>query len=465
MNPTKHQPMIDLFVKALGAAYVLTGEAIEPKYKTDWQHTAVREPLVVLRPSDTAQVAAIMKICHQHDHSVTVQGGMTGLVAGGLPDDGQVVISMERLNGVEEIDPASSTMTVWAGTPLQLVQEAATKANLYFAVDLGARGSCQVGGNISTNAGGNRVIRYGMMREQILGLEVVLADGTIVTSLNKMLKNNAGYDLKQLFIGSEGTLGIVTRAVLRLHARTPGYFTAFCALATPDAAVQFLAHLKQTGGALMSYEVMWPDFYDFMTQRVPGIRTPLPTRAAAYALIELATDLSEHDQTRYSALLETAMEYGWVTDAAIAQSGKEAADFWRLRDAVSEFPVLWSPYRGYDISLPIGDMSRFVASLQAAFTAEFPTSEYAHFGHIGDSNLHVVIHVPGTRAAFPAAAIDACVYEMVRKFGGSISAEHGIGLNKKKYLHYTRNASEMALMKLIKSTLDPKNLLNPGKVI
>lgn len=457
--------LLSAFERILGQQHVLCGEKIEPRYKTDWQHTAVRQPLVVLRPANTTQLSAVLKLCHAHDRSVTVQGGMTGLVAGGLPDDGQVVISMERMSGVEEVDTAASTMTVWAGTPLQIAQEAAAHANLYFAVDLGARGSCQVGGNISTNAGGNRVIRYGMMREQILGIEVVLADGTIITSLNKMLKNNAGYDLKQLFIGSEGTLGVVTRAVLRLHAKTPGYFTAFCALEHPENAVDFLAHLKQVGGSLMSYEVMWPDFYDFMTQRVPGIRTPLPTRAAAYALIELATDLSEHDQLRYASLLEHAMEKGWVTDAAIAQSGKEAADFWRLRDAVSEFPVLWSPYRGYDISLPIGDMSRFVATLQTAFRQTFPTSEYAHFGHIGDSNLHVVIHVPGPRETFPAAAIDECVYALVREFDGSISAEHGIGLNKKKYLHYSRNDAEMDLMRRIKLALDPKNILNPGKVL
>ena len=244
---------LDALTHVLGHNHVLTGDRIEPRHKTDWQHTAIREPLAVLRPADTAELSAVLKLRHAYDQSVTVQGGMTGLVAGGLPDDGQIVIAMERLSGVQEVDTAACTMTVWAGTPLQIAQEAATKANLYFAVDLGARGSCHVGGNISTNAGGNRVIRYGMMREQILGLEVVLADGTVVTSLNKMLKNNAGYDLKQLFIGSEGTLGIVTRAVLRLHARTPGYFTAFCALSEPEAAVDFLAHLKQTGGSLLSY--------------------------------------------------------------------------------------------------------------------------------------------------------------------------------------------------------------------
>lgn len=459
------QSFIQALEDAIGKQYVLSGDAIEPRYKTDWQKSAERQPLAVVKPVNTEEVSTVMKLCHQHNQAVTVQGGMTGLVSGGLPEDGQVVLSMERMSGIAEIDTDASTMTVWAGTPLQVVQEAAEKAGLYFAVDLGARGSCQIGGNISTNAGGNRVIRYGMMREQILGLEAVMADGTVVNCLNKMIKNNAGYDLKQLFIGSEGTLGIVTLAVLRLHALTPGYFTAFCGLSSPEAAVKLLAHLKVVGGALMSYEVMWPDFYDFMTQRVPGVRTPLPTKSPAYVLIEMASDLSEHDQQRYSDLLESAMEQGIVVDAAIAQSGKEADEFWHLRDAVSEFPVIWSPYRGYDISLPIGDMAKFVSTLQYRLCDAVPSCEYAHFGHIGDSNLHVVVHVPGTRETFPALAVDECIYGTVREFGGSISAEHGIGLKKKKYLHYSRNESELSLMKLLKNTLDPKNILNPGKVI
>lgn len=332
--------LVEELRQAAGTGQVLSGADIRPVHRTDWRKSTVHDPIAVVCPVTTAQVAAAMQVCARHGHPVTVQGGMTGLVGGGLPDDGDVVISLERLTGVEEIDKAASTMTVWAGTPLQVVQEAAAQAGLCFAVDLGARGSCQVGGNISTNAGGNRVIRYGMMREQVLGLEVVLADGTVVTSLNKMLKNNAGYDIKQLFIGSEGTLGIVTRAVLRLHARTPGYFTAFCALANPESAVSLLSSLKRLGGALMSFEVMWPDFYDLMTSRIPGVRAPLSTRAGAYVLIELASDLSAHDQGRYAAILESAMDSGWVTDAAIAQSAKEAADFWRVRDAVSEYPVI-----------------------------------------------------------------------------------------------------------------------------
>jgi FAD/FMN-containing dehydrogenase len=457
--------LIEALRHAVGADQVFAGEDIPPAHRTDWRKTAVRNPVAVVVPMTTGQVSAAMQVCHDCRQAVTVQGGLTGLVGGALPDDGDVVISLERLSGVEEIDRAACTMTVGAGTPLQVVQEAATHAGLYFAVDLGARGSCQVGGNISTNAGGNRVIRYGMMREQVLGLEVVLADGTIVTSLNKMLKNNAGYDLKQLFIGSEGTLGIVTRAVLRLHARTPGYFTAFCALADPNAAVSLLARLKELGGALMSFEVMWPDFYDLMTTRVPGLRAPLPTRAGAYALIELGSDLSAHDTGRYSAVLESAMDSGWVTDAAVAQSAKEAADFWRVRDAVSEYPQIWTPYAGYDISLPIGVISAFVSQLQTELRSRFPECEHNHFGHIGDSNLHVTVHVPGSQAQFPRAAIDACVYELVGRYAGSISAEHGIGVTKKKYLHYSRSDAELALMRRIKAALDPLNILNPGKVI
>ena len=462
---TSTADLVEALRQAVGADLVVVGEGITPVHRTDWRKTTVRDPIAVVCPTTTGQVSAAMQVCHRLRHPVTVQGGMTGLVGGALPNDGDVVISLERLTGVEEIDRAACTMTVAAGTPLQVVQEAAAHAGLYFAVDLGARGSCQVGGNISTNAGGNRVIRYGMMREQVLGLEVVLADGTIVTSLNKMLKNNAGYDLKQLFIGSEGTLGIVTRAVLRLHARTPGYFTAFCALASPDAAVSLLARLKGLGGALMSFEVMWPDFYDLMTTRIPGLRAPLSTRAGAYALIELASDLSAHDQGRYGTVLESAMDSGWVTDAAVAQSAKEAADFWRVRDAVSQYPVIWTPYAGYDISLPIGVISDFVSRLQSELRSGFPGCEHNHFGHIGDSNLHVTVHVPGAAEQFPRAQIDACVYAMVGRYGGSISAEHGIGVTKKKYLHYSRNDAELALMRRIKVALDPQNILNPGRVI
>lgn len=458
--------LIDGLVQVLGSAHVLTGADIPDKYQTDWFKAHVITPLAVARPATPEQVAQVLTICHQHRQSVTIQGGMTGLVGGGIPQASDVVLSLERLVGIEEIDTAAATMTVLAGTPLQTVQEAAREAGLLFAVDLGARGSCQIGGNIATNAGGNRVIRYGMMREQVLGLEVVLADGTRVSSLNKMLKNNASYDLKHLFIGSEGTLGVVTRAVLRLHPLPVSTCTAWCTLPGYDAVVAFLRHAQtQLGGMLSAFEVMWPDFYDLVTQRVPDRRAPIPHGSSLYVLLEAEGNDQQGDMERFSAMLESALERGWVEDASIAQSLKEREEFWRVRDAVSEFPLMWSPYCGYDVSLPIGRIGEFVERLQEKLRARFPGCEHVHFGHIGDSNLHVGVHLAAKWGPFPEPEFDACVYTLLREYGGSVSAEHGIGTHKMAYLGYSRTPEEMAVMTSLKNALDPLKLLNPGKVL
>ncbi len=458
--------LINGLMQALGPAHVLTGVDIPDKCKTDWYQAHVAAPLAVVRPATPAQVGQVLALCHRHRQSVTTQGGMTGLVGGGVPQAGDLVLSLERLNGIEEIDTAAATMTVLAGTPLQTVQEAARQAGLLFAVDLGARGSCQIGGNIATNAGGNRVIRYGMMREQVLGLEVVLADGTVVNSLNKMLKNNAGYDLKHLFIGSEGTLGVVTRAVLRLHPLPSSTCTAWCALPDYDAVIAFLRHAQaQLGGSLSAFEVMWPDFYDLVTQRIPNMRTPLRPGTGLYMLLEAEGSEQQQDMEKFSALLESSLERGWVDDASIAQSLKERDDFWRVRDAVSELPLMWSPYCGYDVSLPIGQIGEFVERLQAQLRARFPGCEHMHFGHIGDSNLHVGVHLAANPRPFPESEIDACVYAVLREYRGSVSAEHGIGTHKRAYLGYSRTPEEITLMATLKNALDPLRLLNPGKVL
>lgn len=458
--------LIEELIEALGAAHVLAGTDIAEKYKTDWYQAHVIMPVAVALPATPAQVAQVLAICHRHRQSITTQGGMTGLVGGGVPQASDMVLSLERLNGIEEIDTAAATITVLAGTPLQTVQEAARQAGLLFAVDLGARGSCQIGGNIATNAGGNRVIRYGMMREQVLGLEVVLADGTLVSSLNKMMKNNAGYDLKHLFIGSEGTLGVVTRAVLRLHPLPSSACTAWCALPDYEAVAAFLRHAQtQLGGMLSAFEVMWPDFYDLVTRRVPDMHAPLPSGSSFYALIEAEGSDQLQDAERFSAMLESALELGLLENAAIAQSLKEREHFWRIRDAVSEFPLMWSPYCGYDVSLPIGQIGEFVDRLQQLLRERFPECEHVHFGHIGDSNLHVGVHQAAKWGPFPEPEIDACVYALLREYRGSISAEHGIGTHKMAYLGYSRGPEEMALMATLKNALDPLKLLNPGKVL
>lgn len=458
--------IIDDLRQALGNDQLLVGAQIEPRYKTDWSKARACEPIAVVRPRSTEAVSAALKVCHAHGQPVTVQGGMTGLVGASQANDDDVVISLEFLSGVEEIDASASCMTVWAGTPLQLAQDAAQAAGLYFAVDLGARGSCQVGGNIATNAGGNRVIRYGMMREQVLGLEVVLADGTVVTSLNKMLKNNAGYDIKQLFIGSEGTLGVVTRAVLRLHAMPSETTTVLCEL-TNEAAMQgFLMRIRSAAGSsLLAFEVMWPDFFAFMTQRVQGNESPFSRQDRMTVLLEVATGDAGLSSQGLERLLEDALESDELADAAIAQSGKQANAFWRIRDSVSEFPLLFAPYASFDVSLPIPSVCEFVTRLKSQLTEDIPGSQALFFGHIGDSNLHIVVHVPGTRETFPKDAVDSAVYELVKQYAGSVSAEHGIGTRKKQWLGHSRSPVEIELMRTIKKALDPGQILNRGRVI
>lgn len=457
--------LLDELTRIVGATHLLTGSDIPPQHCTDWFQTHTCVPRALVRPGTPDEVAQVMAVCHQHDQPVTPQGGLTGLVAGAAPAEGDVALSLTRLSGIEEIDTAAGTITVLAGTPLQTVQEAARAAGLLLAVDLGARGSCQIGGNIATNAGGNRVIRYGMFRDQVLGLEAVLADGTKVGGLNKMLKNNAGYDLKHLFIGSEGTLGIVTRAVLRLHPMPLSCCTAWCTLPDHDTVVRFLRHAQsRLAGTLSAFEVMWPDFHELVTTRVPDLRSPVASNGLQ-VLIEVEGSDAERDMAMFSALLEEALERGWLQDAAIAQSLKEREAFWRLRDAVSEFPLMWSPYCGYDVSLPIGDIGRFVDKLQHALRERFPHCEHIHFGHIGDSNLHVGVHLDQQWGPFPEAEIDDCVYGLLRTCGGSVSAEHGIGQHKKAYLGHSRTPQELALMHTLKQAMDPKNLLNRGKVL
>ncbi|MEK7317882.1 MAG: FAD-binding oxidoreductase [Pseudomonadota bacterium] len=450
----------------LDPAGLQTGDAIDTRFRKDWYAPLGNPPLAVVRPRTTADVAAILAACHRHGQPVVPQGGLTGLASAATPGQGEVVLSLERMRGVEEIDEQAGTMTVWAGTTLQAAQEAARTAGWLLAVDLGARGSCQVGGNIATNAGGNRVIRYGMMRDQVLGIEVVLADGTVLTSLNKMLKNNAGYDLRQIFVGSEGTLGVITRAVLRLAPLPSTTQTALCALNSFDDVVRLLRHAQRAlSGRVSAFEAMWADYYTLVTTRVPGVRAPLAAGHPFYVLVDLQGSDADADAAAFERMLEGAMESGLIVDAAVAASGKEAESFWKLRDAVAEFPQMWAPNAAFDVSLPIGSIGRFADALRSAILERWPTAELVNFGHVGDSNLHFSVHLPEVdAAAFPEAEIDAVAYAIVREFAGSVSAEHGIGIHKKPYLGNSRTPEELALMRTIKAALDPKGILNPGRV-
>ncbi len=449
---------------SVGDANVQVGNAMESKHFGDWVVRARPDegPLAVVYPRNTQDVSNLLRICHHNRIPVVPQGGLTGLVGGGTPVAGCVVLSLSRMREIEEVDMAAGTITAQAGVPLQVVQEAADSAGLLFPLDIGSRGSCLIGGNASTNAGGNRVLRYGMTRELVLGIEVVLADGTVMTSLNKMLKNNAGYDLKHLFIGSEGTLGVITRLVLRLFPKPESVCTAFCALPDYAAVLELLGRARaELGGALSAFEVIWPEFYELATTE-HGCRPPVATKAGIYVLMDsLGSDQSQDDRV-FTAMIEAALDDGVVLDASLAQSYRESREMWSLRDSVAEFQRSFEPHVGFDVSIPIGQIQEFVDDCKEHLFARDVSLRALWFGHIADSNLHICVKQdqggPGKKE------IDQIVYDRVRAFGGSISAEHGIGLLKKPYLAYSRTQEELDVMRRVKAALDPLGILNPGKV-
>ena len=402
----------------------------------------------------------------RRDFCYVPQGGLTGLCRGASPEAGWVAISLERMVGIEEIDPASATMTVRAGTSLETIQKAADERGMFFPLDLGSRGSCAIGGNLSTNAGGNRVIRYGMTRELVLGLEVVLPDGTIMTSLNKLIKNNAGYDLKHLFIGSEGTLGIITRVVLKLFPKPRSTMAALCAVPDYAAVLALLNEARSGLGPLLSaFEVMWPDYWDVITTRA-GVRSPVGTGHGLYVLVEAQGTDEATDAPRFEAWLADLLERGMLSDAAVSQSVAQTRAFWAVRDICSEFGQVLGPHIPYDIGLEVAGMDEFVRRCKAALASGIPGCDSVYYGHIGDGNLHLVSWVPGLSVdQQPKEEMDQIVYGLVREMGGSVSAEHGIGTLKKKWLGHARSEAEIALMRTLKAALDPDGLLNPGKVI
>ncbi len=442
---------------------VLTGTEISAKYQHDWSAEAPGIPLAVVRPSSTEEVSAIMKVCHAAGQPVVVQGGLSGLCGGGNPRANEVALSLERLQGIEEIDAASMTMTVKAGTPLQVIQEAADNAGFVFPLDLGARGSCNIGGNISTNAGGNQVLRFGMTRNLVLGLEAVLADGTVISSLNKMLKNNAAYDLKHLFIGTEGTLGIVTRAVLRLFPKAKSRCSALIAVNDFESVITLLQRLGRDCGAnLSAFEVMWQSYYHFITDNCKGITSPFAKRHSLYVLTELEGSDPEKDQALFENTLGEALEDGTVIDAAIATSQREREGFWKIRDGVGEIGAFIKNAANFDVSVPISSMQPFLAAVERDLQAAVPGCQMLVFGHIADSNLHFLCY---TGQKEDVKKIYGVVYKTVGEYHGSVSAEHGIGVQKLPYLHYSRSEQELALMRTLKLAMDPKGILNPGRVI
>ncbi len=450
---------------ALDDKGLVVGDEVDARYSHDWMLDVAPGNIVALaRPTSTEQVSRVLAICNAHAMPVVPQGGRTGLAGGATPVTLCVALSLERMAGIIEVDPAAATLTAWAGTTLQAIQEAAHEAGLFFALDIGGRGSCQIGGNVSTNAGGNRVLRWGMARAQVLGIEAVLPDGTVLSQLNKMLKNNAGYDLKQLFIGSEGTLGVITRLVLRLHPRPTSVATALCAVASYGQVLQLLdAARKGLGDALSAFELMWPDFYELVTSRVDGIDRPLPLGAAGYVLIESMGFDAQRDAEIFEALLARAVDDDVVADAIVAQSEAQREAIWRVRDASGELRRLLPAHVGFDVSIATGELGEFVATLLAGTGTRWPGAQTVHFGHIADANVHIGIRTG--LSPEPEAEIEDFVYDLVSRWHGSISAEHGIGAIKRRHLGASRSAAEIALMRTLKQALDPRGILNPGKVI
>lgn len=457
--------VIDKLRKLLREGGVIAGTDLDAR-AGDWLGQTKCGAAAIVRPRTTDEVAQVMALCAAHNQPVVAAGGLTGLVHGADAQGDEIQISFERMRQIISVDPIGRTMTVEAGVPLQAAQEEAAKHGLIYAVDLGARGSATIGGTISTNAGGNQVIRYGMTRDNVLGLEAVLADGTVISALNHLLKNNAAYDLKQLFIGSEGTLGLVTRAVLRLHPKPLTTATALLAVESFDQITAlFTRATARLGPMLTSFEVMWQSHYDAIAVDSGRHQPPLPGGHRYYVIVEASGMDPDRDGEFFTELMGEMLEEEIAVDAVIAASDSQRKGIWDIREDIEGILHAMMPCAVFDVSLPIAAMEDYTTNLEAAVAREWNgEGRVMVFGHLGDGNLHIgVAPRPWSDAA--RHRVEELVYHPLEAIHGSISAEHGIGLEKRAWLPVSRKPEEIALMRQLKSALDPKGLLNPGKVL
>ena len=450
--------IVDKLKNLLPGGAVIEGEAISSRATSYWDASPMQGRAMV-RPSSTDEVSQVLKFCHDNQQSVVVQGGLTGVVEGALATADDVILSLEKMNAIESVDEIDGVAVVEAGAILQDVQEQLADKGLLFPLDLGARGSCTIGGAVATNAGGINVLRYGMMRNLVLGLEAVLADGTVLSSMNQMLKNNTGYDIKQLFIGSEGTLGVVTRAVVKLFPMPTSRQTAMFATESFDAVIRILKTMQGgLAGTLSAYEVMWNNYYRAVTKE-GAHDAPMSRDYPYYVIAEAEGADPDADEERFLNLLYAGMESGDIVDAVLPKSAAERDALWQVRE---EFEPALPAYL-YDISLPMRHMETYAERFNAGLTDWRDDAEGLVFGHIADGNLHIFVrpHEEGGNKE----RSDSIVYGCLDGLDGSVSAEHGIGIEKKEWLSQSRTAEEIELMRGMKRLLDPENILNPGKIV
>ncbi|MBT5185300.1 MAG: FAD-binding oxidoreductase [Kordiimonadaceae bacterium] len=452
---------INQLITDFGENTIQTGEAITNRASSYWDPTPISAKAVI-KPNTVQELSEILKRCNDEGQIVVTHGGVTGCSKAADTTPDHVVISTQRMNKIEEIDQIGGTITIQAGAILENVQNKVAEKGFYYPIDLGARGSCTVGGNAATNAGGINVIRYGMMRNHVLGLEAVLADGTIISSMNKVIKNNAGYDLKQLFIGTEGTLGIITRVIVKLESAPNNFQTALIGLNDFSQVTKFLLHMKKnTGSRLSAFEVMWGNYYHDVTTD-GGHPPPMRRDYPYYVIAETSGTHPASDEVVFMAALESALENDIINDAVIAKSDQERNKIWTVREDFE--PILnKEPMFLYDISLPIKYMETYTDKVQKDFKNAWPNSDCYAIGHIGDGNLHFFV-CPNQGDETLHHQSNQIVYDPLKEIGGSVSAEHGIGHEKKEWLSHSRSDVEINMMKILKKTLDPNNILNPGVI-
>ncbi len=449
---------------ALGEANVLTGQEVRDRIPHVWKPGESIIAKAICLPRSVEEVAQICRICNDARQPLVVQGGLTNLVQSTHSTLHDIVVSMERMNQILEVDVANRSMTVEAGAILESIQQAAVSSDLFFPLNFGARGSCQIGGCISTNAGGLRVVKYGMTRDLVLGVEAVLADGTVLSPMHKIIKNNSGYDTRQWFIGTEGTLGIVTKAVLRLFERPIARYSAFAAHKDFASVIRHLKLIdKHLEGRLSAFEVFWPEAYEALSRPETKQIRPLPTGAAFYTLCESLYGQQEGSAANFQEVMEKSWTAGNCDDMALAFAENDNRALWSIREEVGNLLSLFPARQDFDVSLAVGDMEVYINNVKEGLKNKLGLEQCYVFGHMADGNLHLIVGKPNLDDSL-TRAINDIVYGPLASLEGSVSAEHGIGLDKKEFLRISRSAEEIHIMRGIKQVLDPNCILNPGKI-